>query len=162
MAFIVMMQAAADAQEDLKIIMAKVKAMNAAKQALRGIIAKVNQDVSANAGQRHNKPPLDFSDGMGSERVYHRVKMPVADPESAGGVKYVPTDLYPGRITDIAELRSIQAKLRDQLDSMSEMGEMESLRLQMAMERRSQFMTTLSNIMKKSSETQSSIVQNLK
>jgi len=161
-AFIVMMEAAADAQEDLKMIMTKVKAMNAAKQALRAIMGKVNQDVSANAGQRHDKLPLDFEKGMGSERAYHHVKMPMADPESAGGVRFVSRDLHPGKISDVSQLRAIQDDLRDQLDSMSEMGEMESLRLQMAMDRRSKFMTILSNIMKKMSDTESSIVQNLK
>lgn len=45
---------------------------------------------------------------------------------------------------------------------MSEMGEMESLRLQMAMDRMSKMMSTLSNLLKKISDTQNSIVQNLK
>jgi hypothetical protein len=48
------------------------------------------------------------------------------------------------------------------LDSMSEMTEMETMRLQMAMDRRSKMMSTLSNIMKNISETANSIVQNLK
>jgi predicted nucleic acid-binding Zn-ribbon protein len=51
---------------------------------------------------------------------------------------------------------------KHKLDSMSEMGETESLRLQMAMDRQSKFMQTLSNIMKKMSETQSAIIGNLK
>lgn len=45
---------------------------------------------------------------------------------------------------------------------MSEMGETESLRLQMAMDRMSKMMSTLSNLMKKASETSSGIIQNLK
>ena len=56
------------------------------------------------------------------------------------------------------ELGEIQGRL----DSMSEMGEMESLRLQMAMDRMSKLMSTLSNLLKKISDTQSQIVQNLK
>lgn len=48
------------------------------------------------------------------------------------------------------------------LDSLSEMGEMESLRLQMAMDRQSKMMSTLSNILKKISDTAQSITQNLK
>jgi hypothetical protein len=47
-------------------------------------------------------------------------------------------------------------------DAMSELGEMESLRLQMAMDRLSKMMSTLSNLLKKTSETSASIVQNLK
>jgi len=52
--------------------------------------------------------------------------------------------------------------LRSGLDSMSELGETESLRLQMAMDRLSKLMTTLSNVMKKISDTAESITQNLK
>ena len=44
----------------------------------------------------------------------------------------------------------------------TENGELESLRLQMAMDRVSKTMSTLSNILKKLSDTQSSITQNLK
>ena len=53
-------------------------------------------------------------------------------------------------------------KIKNDLDSMSEMGEMESLRLQMAMDRLSKMMSTLSNLSKKISDTASQITQNLK
>ncbi len=48
------------------------------------------------------------------------------------------------------------------LDSLSEMGEMESLRLQMAMDRVAKMMSTLSNLLKKISDTASTISHNLK
>lgn len=57
---------------------------------------------------------------------------------------------------------SIQDDSRNRLDSTSELGEMASLRLQMAMDRRSKMMEALSNLMKKQSDTSSSIVSNLK
>ena len=44
----------------------------------------------------------------------------------------------------------------------SEMGEMQSLRLQMAMDRMSKFMSTLSNLLKQVSVTDSQIAGNLK
>ena len=53
-------------------------------------------------------------------------------------------------------------QVKNKLDSMSEMGEMESLRLQMAMDRLSKMMSTLSNLLKKISDTSQSITQNLK
>ncbi len=53
-------------------------------------------------------------------------------------------------------------QIKNDLDSMSEMGEMESLRLQMAMDRLSKMMSTLSNLMKKISGTAQSITRNLK
>jgi hypothetical protein len=43
-----------------------------------------------------------------------------------------------------------------------EMSEMTTLRLQMMMDRRSKFMSTLSNVMKKTSHTQNTLIQNLK
>src|SRR5450631_1735376 len=63
---------------------------------------------------------------------------------------------------DLAALQAAQDKLKLQLDAMNEMSEETSMRLQMAMDRRSKFMETLSNILKKISDTQSSIVQNMK
>jgi hypothetical protein len=48
------------------------------------------------------------------------------------------------------------------IDSLSELSEMDQLRLQMAMDRLSKMMSTLSNILKKMSDTASQITQNLK
>jgi hypothetical protein len=53
-------------------------------------------------------------------------------------------------------------ELKGKLDGMNEMSEMTSLRLQMAMDRRSKFISTLSNIMKKISTTQDTLTQNIK
>ena len=50
----------------------------------------------------------------------------------------------------------------DKIDSLSEMDELESLRLQMAMDRMSKLMSTLSNLLKKQSDTAAAITQNLK
>jgi hypothetical protein len=67
----------------------------------------------------------------------------------------------PGQPTK-AELDAAIDKVKSDLDSMSEMGEMESLRLQMAMDRMSKMMSTLSNLLKKASDTQQAIIQNIK
>ena len=71
---------------------------------------------------------------------------------------YAPGAGQPSR----AELDASIDQVKSDLDSMSEMGEMESLRLQMAMDRMSKMMSTLSNLLKKISDTQNSIVQNIK
>ncbi len=55
----------------------------------------------------------------------------------------------------------LQAVKKD-LDGLSELGEMESLRLQIAMDRLSKLMSTLSNILKKIDDTASAITANLK
>ena len=61
-----------------------------------------------------------------------------------------------------SELDRVIDELKHDLESMSELGEMESLRLQMAMDRMSKMMSTLSNLLKKISCTASQITQNLK
>jgi hypothetical protein len=61
-----------------------------------------------------------------------------------------------------SELDRVTDELKHDLDSMSELGEMESLRLQMAMDRMSKMMSTLSNLLKKISCTTSQITQNMK
>jgi len=54
------------------------------------------------------------------------------------------------------------AGMPSQLDSMSEMGETESLRLQMAMDRLSKMMGTLSNLLQSVETTNAAITQNMK
>ena len=61
-----------------------------------------------------------------------------------------------------AESKAIQDSLKGKIDSMNDMSEMTSLRLQMIMDRRSKMISTLSNIMQKIAATQDTIVQNLK
>ena len=65
-------------------------------------------------------------------------------------------------INEQAAVQDAMEEIKSDLDAMSEMGEMESLRLQMAMDRMSKMMSTLSNLLKKISDTAESITQNLK
>jgi hypothetical protein len=61
-----------------------------------------------------------------------------------------------------AQARKDKDSIKQDIDNMSEMSEMESLRLQMMMDRMSKMMTTLSNLLKKISDTSDGIVGNLK
>jgi hypothetical protein len=58
--------------------------------------------------------------------------------------------------------KALQVDIKNKLDSMSEMGEMDQMRTQAAMDRLSKLMSTLSNLLKKASETASGITQNMK
>jgi hypothetical protein len=160
--FLLPLQATKNAQEDLKAIMNEVKAINAAKARMRGLLWQIQRDAVRNAGQVDGGPPLDFSTGLGSEEKYHRVQMPVPDPGAQTGAAIVITDLCPGPIKTKWDIDAAKNLVKDKLDSMSEMGEMESLRLQMAMDRMSKMMSTLSNVLKQINDTASSITQNLK
>lgn len=77
-------------------------------------------------------------------------------------------------LDDATRIESLSNLLADTLDdfaideikrdiaSMSELGEMESLRLQMAMDRLSKLMSTLSNLLKKIADTADDITRNMK
>lgn len=60
------------------------------------------------------------------------------------------------------ELQDVLSELQGSLGAAAELSEMNSLRLQMMMDRRSKFISTLSNILKKVSSTQDTLVQNVK
>jgi hypothetical protein len=61
-----------------------------------------------------------------------------------------------------AELDAATDELKAALDSMNELSEQQSLRLQMAMDRVSKAQETLSNLLKKLNDTEKSIIQNIK
>jgi hypothetical protein len=64
--------------------------------------------------------------------------------------------------TSPAQIAAARATAKQRLDSLSEMGETESLRMQMMMDRRSKFLTTMSNILGNVAETQSTITRNIR
>ncbi|HEU4532920.1 MAG TPA: hypothetical protein VFS00_02335 [Polyangiaceae bacterium] len=167
MAFLVLMQAAHSAQEDLRAIMASVKALGAAGEGGRVVLERLGRDLAANAGAGAGDPIKPAPDGcliLGAEcAAVAGVAGEGVDAElvdalvrraygrAAGG----------GLLTKDDLVRTIGA-MKNEIDSLSEMGEMESLRLQMAMDRMSKMMSTLSNILKKISDTGSTIIQNMK
>ena len=95
----------------------------------------------------------------------HKHKL-VTAPAVAAVVQDVLPELPQGQSADLTQyvvndLGNLQTA-GNQTDSANEMSEMESLRLQMAMDRVSKFMQTLSNIEKKDSDTDAAIIQNMK
>ncbi|MFZ4058499.1 MAG: hypothetical protein ACOYKE_10180 [Ferruginibacter sp.] len=60
------------------------------------------------------------------------------------------------------QVQQLEDELKSKLDSLNDMGELEQLRLQQYMDRRSKALETLSNILKKISDTQDNIIGNLK
>ncbi|MBI5858076.1 MAG: hypothetical protein HZB42_10575 [Sphingobacteriales bacterium] len=160
-AFLVLMQASKSAQEDLKAIMAKVKAINDKKQQLRDANAQMT-----NSRQNFTRVQLDSFKLLSNSCLVlkNQVNLNTHQPvrvttlDSSKTVKSNNMRTTPSR----SEINETKDRLKKDLDSMSEMGEMESLKLQMAMDRMSKVMSTLSNLLKKFSDTADSIVQNLK
>lgn len=68
------------------------------------------------------------------------------------------TDADYNETTAVPDLASASPRL----DSMSEMGETESLRLQAAMDRLSKMMSALSNLLRRVDTTNAAITQNMK
>ncbi|MBI3140010.1 MAG: hypothetical protein HYZ15_15645 [Sphingobacteriales bacterium] len=148
-AFLVLMQASKSAQEDLKAIMANVKSVNEQKAKLRNAMNKINSSRSIS-----NRQLDSFSLVINQTNALQKRNNPdtvkLAKPASVR------------RTVTKKEIDATVEKMKSSLDSMSEMGEMESLRLQSAMDRMSKAMSILSNLLKKIHDTQQSIIQNLK
>jgi putative addiction module CopG family antidote len=159
---LVMQQMARDAEEDLRALLAEMQAKNAAKKALRDLIRRMKRDRLANELRREYDQRLDCTQGMGSERAYHRVRLPVLDPETAGGLRWAVADLAGEKLMRLQQLDCIVDEVQGKLDSLSDLSELDAMKLQMLMDRRSKFIETLANIMKKVSETQAALVGNLK
>ena len=81
-----------------------------------------------------------------------KLRFPSSSPEE--------TDVLAFYLVSLAA--ATEGGMRGKLNSMNEMREMTSLKLQVTMNSRSKFIETLSNIMRKISSTQDSVVQNLK
>lgn len=127
-AFLVMMQSAKSAQEDLKSLMGEVKKINEAK-----------------AGQRQKTSELKQS----------TVKM-----KTQARNEYQKTDsLKPLKVAAVVKQTT---ELKDKKDSMSELSEEQQLKMQIIMDRRSKTIQTISNMLKKVSDNEQSIIQNLK
>ena len=105
-----------------------------------------------------NAPAMKtISPAVRKQKVQSDARALLARAQAVQG-NYAPAAGQPSK----AELDSQIDQIKNDLDSMSEMGEMESLRLQMAMDRMSKMMSTLSNLLKKISDTSQSITQNIK
>ena len=159
MVFLVLMQASKDADSDLKQIMAEVKAEAAAKQKLRDLMSQAGKEVAANAASNNNKNLAAAPCNTPACRSLAEGAMQLSamTAQSKHPLRYNVSSQMSN-----AQARQTLDKMKQDLDSMNEMGETESLRLQMAMDRRSKFLDTISNVMKKMDATSSSVVQNLK
>lgn len=149
LAMLLMMQAAKSAQEDLKAIMAGVKAINEQKAKQREMLARLQKQQAITGSMVDSFRFLQNRTAL----IQQRKTPDLLRVESAGN------NSRPMTKTDIKN--SID-QLKNDLESMNEMGEMESLRLQMAMDRMNKMYSTISNLFKKIDSTKSQIIQNLK
>lgn len=179
-AYIVLSMAVKDMDDDIRTIMAEIRAMNAAKQKLREWIKELNGWISQEMSKVAGSPDIK-NETVTGQGTTARAARPAAKaiPPPVGRLtfetrrspvihfEYVKTPAVPPLPPyrpglPVSGLKSLLDDFKGDLDRMNEMSEMTSLRLQMTMDRRSKFIQTLSNIMKKMSTTQESLVQNIK
>ena len=179
-AFIVLSMATKDMDDDIRMIIAEIKATNAAKQKMRESIKELNGWISQEMAKPPGSEDIDSGklDAPGTKARAPRPAAKASAPpprrmtlETKASpvihLEYVKAPVVtplpprnPG--LTVSGLKSLLDDLKGNLDGMNEMSEMTSLRLQMTMDRRSKFIETLSNIMKKISTTQETLVQNIK
>ncbi len=185
LAFIVIMEAAKSAREDLKAIMDSVKAINKEKEGWRQVSNTVNSMAAKGAGKNEDfdmGPVLEKGgkDGANVDKDNEKKKNLADKPAGAVAIEgtgekataylntpgpdgtTVQAGLQIGPPLTKKEVDNAKETVKNKLDSLSEMGEMESLRLQMAMDRLSKLMSTISNLLKKQSDTQQTMTQNIK
>ena len=180
-AFLVLAMATKDMDDDLRMIMAEIKATNAAKQKLRDQIKDLNKWISeamGKAGDRPKSSDIDNTNVSGKPPATAARTQPAKVPPLRSAslqkasspvihLEYVKAPTIrplPPRNSDVpvSSLKSLLDEIKDRLDGLNEFSEMTSLRLQMTMDRRSKFISTLSQMMKKTSTTQDILVQNIK
>ncbi len=134
--FLVMMTAAREAEEDLRTLLASMQDANRKKREARRAskLATVGDNPCAASRVADWRMCLLNVEGK-------IAKLPAAER---------------------AELDGEIDRLQENLDDLSDADELRSLKLQMAMDRLSKLMSTLSNIQKKMSDTAQSISQNIK
>lgn len=118
LAITVFTAAAREADEDLRQVLERIRAVTAARRALRALIDRVHRDMAANVHRDDSGDVLYAEREMGGEAGYHDGLLPVVDVESAGGVRFVRTDLHPRPISSLGQLGGVVDELRSKLDSL--------------------------------------------
>lgn len=167
LAFLVLMQAAKSAQEDVKAVMASVKAVNATKEKMRETKEAreklaANEDVAKlEAGESSAAlGAADIGEDGGNTRGTKKTTKKTID-------SLYRTIGFKSRITQFTvrtrkDLDTQIKQIQNDIDNLEQMSETQTLRLQMAMDRLSKMMSTLSNLQKKISGSAEAIANNLK
>lgn len=157
---LVMMEAAQDSQKDMKDMLDQMQQEQERKKALRDLISAAHARADELKMKLQTRPPRASRKATESKTVEIVPAQGLLLPAvQLPAVQYTKDAI--GKLS-VADLQKAIDDLQSDLDSMNELSEMTSLRLQMMMDRRSKFITTLSNIMKKIDTTSETIVQNMK
>lgn len=158
--FLVLMQAAKAAEEDLRAIIKQMRAINQVKQRQREAMARLKRYMSENAESNDGKMvPANPCGALDADLVTQLVVVVAARQSDQELIAIADEYILAREHLERAKATDVP---KDELDSLSELSELEQLRLQMIMDRRSKMIEMLSNLLKKMSETQDAVIQNLK
>jgi len=152
---LLMMLATEDAREDMKTMLSALAAIEAAKEADARSIAAVEAELATRGRTKIAK-------------VQRKPKRPLPKPTKSPvlALEYWPApelpELAPLAPMTVAELEAALTDLRDRHEALSEMGAMQSARMQIYLDRMQQAMTMMSKLAKKLNDTNQSIIDNLK
>lgn len=154
LAFIVLMDATNDQNQDLQGIMSEVQAQTTAKQQIRGLEQELQQQLALLGSQS--------ASAVCRTGICQSLEQQVSTVATTARLAGRPLRATLSLPLTAPHLSVFESQLGGDLAGMNEMSEMSSMRLQMAMDRRSKLIDTLSNILKKISDTSDAVVQNLK
>ena len=140
LSFLVLMQAAKSAQEDLKQIMENIKSINQAK-------ARQREALKSLSGNR-----IKYNTQLDSLKRVAGITKANARPVPAVALKTLSKE----------ELDDASSEIKKEMDTQSDMAEELSIRLQMHMDRLTKAYSMISNMLKKFGDTTGQITENLK
>ena len=152
-AFLVLIQATKELENDLKAAAAEVKAMNEVKQKLRDLMSGINAATAGNNGGASARCRTPFCLSLPAQ-------LSALTMATRGFQR--PVKLYAPADPSFANLSGLQGQMKASLDSLDSMSTWAERRIQQYQDRRAKLLEALFLIMKKTSETQAGIIQNLK
>lgn len=151
---IVMMQTLTDSEKDLQNMMSQMQAITNAKQKLRDLLSQTQLEIKSNE-------TLDAK-AMCQTALCKSLPSTLGEISNATANVQKPVRIStPAKLT-YGDLRTLPAQFQSNLDSLNDMSQAQQMKIQMLMDQRTKLIETLSNIMKSISDTQSTIIQNIK
>lgn len=167
--FLVMAEASRGAEEDMRAALAELEKFNQAKQSLREQLARLREQYRNLPATRAEPTPLipvrKLPPGLVPLVAREQPKPILMAQAPNSGLMYpvVPSvQMGDAKTIAAAELPAEIRGTERQLDSLGELSDELSLKLQILMDRRSKLISTLSNILKKIAQTQDEVIQNIK
>lgn len=163
---LVMMDIAKAAEQELRDEMEALEKVNKAKQAQREFLTKLQEQKQRVADKEKRAfTALKSTAKLGTSTLKASLNarptplLGLAVPRPSPSLLSPPS---PPTDASLAQLDEAIARAQDNVDSLSELGESEGLKMQVAVDRMNKAMAALSNLMKQVDDTEASLLKNLK